>query len=86
MAEKKKTRRDIAEIARDIVERATDSALTGGELPATEPAPPDSQAVERGRKGGKAGGPARAARLSPEQRREIAQKAAKARWHDHDIK
>ena len=32
------------------------------------------------RKGGKAGGPARANKLSPERRREIAQTAAAARW------
>ena len=30
--------------------------------------------------GGKKGGPARANALSPEQRKEIAQRAAKARW------
>ncbi len=30
--------------------------------------------------GGKVGGPARAKKLSPEKRREIAKKAAKARW------
>lgn len=33
-----------------------------------------------GRIGGKKGGPARAAKLSPEKRAEIAQKAAAARW------
>jgi len=37
-------------------------------------------AVALGRLGGKKGGKARAAKLSPEQRREIAQKAARARW------
>jgi hypothetical protein len=30
--------------------------------------------------GGKKGGPARAKKLSPERRKEIARKAAKARW------
>lgn len=33
-----------------------------------------------GRAGGKAGGPARAAKLSPERMREIALKANRARW------
>jgi len=33
-----------------------------------------------GRAGGKKGGPARAAKLTPEQRRILAQKAANARW------
>ena len=37
-------------------------------------------AVALGRLGGKKGGKARAARLTPERRREIAQKAAQARW------
>jgi len=33
-----------------------------------------------GAKGGKKGGPARAAKLTPERRSEIARKAAQARW------
>jgi len=37
-------------------------------------------AVELGRRGGRVGGKARAARLSPERRREIARDAALARW------
>ncbi len=37
-------------------------------------------AVALGRLGGKKGGPARAAKLTPEQRKEIARKAAAARW------
>ncbi len=37
-------------------------------------------AVELGRLGGKKGGKARAEKLTPEQRSEIAKKAAKARW------
>ena len=40
----------------------------------------DPAAVELGRKGGLKGGKARAAKLSPEKRTEIAIKAAKARW------
>lgn len=39
-------------------------------------------AVELGRLGGKKGGPARAAKLSPNRRTEIAKKAAEARWGD----
>jgi hypothetical protein len=41
----------------------------------------DPMAVLLGRKGGAKGGPARAAKLSPEVRKEIARKAAMARWH-----
>lgn len=38
-------------------------------------------AVALGRLGGKKGGPARAASLTPEERRRIAREAAKVRWH-----
>lgn len=37
-------------------------------------------AVALGRKGGKVGGKARAAKLSPEKRKQIARAAARARW------
>ena len=37
-------------------------------------------AVELGRRGGLKGGKARAAKLTPEERSEIAKKAAQARW------
>jgi len=37
-------------------------------------------AVALGRRGGKKGGPARAAKLTPEQRSESARKAVQARW------
>ena len=40
----------------------------------------DPAAVSLGRKGGKKGGPARAAKLTPEQRSESARKAVQARW------
>ena len=40
----------------------------------------DQAAVALGRKGGLKGGKARAAKMAPEQRAEIARKAAKARW------
>jgi len=40
-------------------------------------------AVSLGRLGGLKGGKARAAKLSSEQRREIAKRAAEARWKSH---
>ena len=40
----------------------------------------DPAAVALGRKGGKRGGPARAAKLTPSQRSESARKAVQARW------
>ena len=44
----------------------------------------DLAAVLLGRRGGLKGGKARAATLSPDRRREIAAKAAKARWEKPD--
>jgi hypothetical protein len=50
--------------------------------PAPEPTPDGKNpaAVVLGRLGGKKGGPARARKLTKEQRAEIARKAAQARW------
>ncbi len=42
-------------------------------------------AVELGRLGGKKGGKARAKKLSPERRREIANKAALVRWSKDEV-
>ena len=63
-------------------------ALSLGE--AEEAVPPsaadtgkDPAAVALGRKGGLKGGKARAEALSAKERKEIAKKAAKARWKDH---
>jgi general stress protein YciG len=47
---------------------------------ATEEREEPSRAQVNGRKGGLAGGKARAEKLSPEKRSEIARKAAQARW------
>jgi len=65
---------DLSLLAKKIVEIATE-----GE-PTKEPSSKNIHAVELGRLGGKKGGKARAAKLSPEERKEIARKAAKARW------
>jgi hypothetical protein len=46
----------------------------------TEPKAPKTKAQTNGRVGGLKGGKARADKLSPEKRSEIAKKAAKARW------
>lgn len=47
-------------------------------------APKNPAAVALGKLGGRKGGPARAAKLTPEQRAEIARRAAAARWADRD--
>lgn len=58
--------------------------LTGQVEDHANESPPDSSkdpaAVALGRKGGLKGGKARAAKMTAEQRTDIARKAAKARW------
>jgi hypothetical protein len=63
-------RKDFTQVALDVVRRAT------GEEPAPAPTPKQ----EAGRKGGTKGGKSRMDALSPEERRELALKAAGARW------
>ena len=64
---------DLNRLAAAIVDEATGNAADpdAGKNPA---------AVALGRLGGQKGGKARAAKLSPDQRREMARKAAEARW------
>jgi len=64
---------DLNRLAASIVAEATDEDRDPyqGKNPA---------AVELGRRGGKKGGKARAAKLSAEERSEIAKKAAAVRW------
>jgi len=72
---KKKNIRDINVLASDIVEQAT-----GEPSPKLEDSTKNPAAVALGRLGGLKGGKARAKKLTPEQRKEIAKKAAQARW------
>lgn len=72
---KQKNIRDINVLASQIVEQAT-----GEPSPKPEDAAKNPAAVALGRLGGLKGGKARANKLTPEQRKEIAKKAAKARW------
>jgi len=66
---------DPNQAAKSIVERVT------GEQPALEPAPDKNPAAQAlGRLGGLKGGKARAASMTPEERKEVARKAAEARW------
>jgi len=75
MAEKRKKRpRDPLALAKMIGDIAT------GQTSDTEPDKRNPAAVEMGRLGGQKGGKARAAKLSPEHRQEIARNAAKKRW------
>ena len=73
-SKKPKRPSDLNFLASKIVEIVTEG----------EPAPPPDEknphAVALGRLGGQKGGKARAEKLTAEQRKEIAKKAAKARW------
>ena len=71
----KKKSRDINTLASQIVEEATGEAASKPEDSTKNPA-----AVALGKLGGLKGGKARAEKLSPEQRKEIARKAANVRW------
>lgn len=69
MAKKVKPVADINQLAKSIVDLATGSGST------KNPA-----AVALGRLGGLVGGKARAKKLTPKERSDIAKKAAAARW------
>lgn len=70
---------------RDVNQRAKATLdLFTGEAESIPERVKDPAAVELGRRGGLIGGKARAAKLSPEQRSEIARAAAKARWGDRE--
>ena len=62
--------------------------LIGEDRAANHPADPNKNqaAVELGRKGGLKGGRARADSMTPEQRKKIAQDAAKKRWNSPKTK
>lgn len=67
--------RDFAQLGKLVVDIAT------GAIPNDSPVTaPETRKAVAGRKGGMRGGKARAAKLSPRKRREIAKKAAAARW------
>jgi len=67
--------RDMNAMARAIVDQATSDKPEPDPYEGKNPA-----AVELGRLGGKKGGKARAAKLTAEERSEIARRAAKSRW------
>jgi hypothetical protein len=75
---KKKRPRDISQLAASIVSDATSEEKPTPEPPSKK----NPAAVALGRLGGLKGGKARAAKLSAKKRKEIAKKAAKARWGD----
>lgn len=82
MAKRKKKEHDFAVTAFRVVQEATgqiEPESEETELESTEGKNP--HAVALGRLGGLKGGKARASKLTPEQRKEIAKKGAQARWN-----
>ena len=71
---KRNKKQDINILAYNIVQEITE------ENPPNLPTSKNPHAVALGRLGGLKGGPARAKRLSKQKRKEIARKAALARW------
>ncbi len=65
---------DLNQLAKRLVGEAT------GNAPESEPDTRDPHAVALGAKGASKGGQARASRLTPEERKEIARRAAAKRW------
>lgn len=68
--------RDLNQWAKHMADLATGNAAEANPNEGK-----DASAVALGRRGGLKGGKARAAKMTPERRLEIARKAAKARWH-----
>ncbi len=74
MAKHPKRPRDPMQLAKLVIDMAT------GEVPNDSPKGPESAAMVARRKGGMAGGKARAKKLPAKKRQAIAKKAARARW------
>jgi hypothetical protein len=72
--------KDVNELAFSIVQQAIGEIDRAPDKPEKNPA-----AVTLGRLGGLKGGAARAAKLTPEKRVEIAKKAAEKRWERADL-
>jgi hypothetical protein len=72
---KRPKKMDLNQLAKRIVDEAT------GEIQPEEIDEKKKAAIESGRLGGLKGGKARAEKLTPEERSEIAKKAADTRWN-----
>jgi len=80
---KRSSTADVAQNALRVVEAAIGAPLAEPKKPILFPSRPkkkNAAAVALGKLGGRKGGRARAAKLSPQERTAIAQRAAKARW------
>jgi len=83
MPKRSSKQKDTQELARHVLDSVVpDAEVTDEDTPDEAPVEDGKNpaAVALGRLGGKKGGPARAKKLTKEQRSEIAKKAATARW------
>ena len=82
---KKSKPADISQLARGLFHDGMGESLTEpspfSDQPTETPRKKNPAAVALGKLGGKKGGAAHAKKLTPEQRKSIAQKAARARWN-----
>ena len=76
---KRKQPRDVNQLAKAIVDQATDNPASVEKAKADQPEK-NPAAVALGRLGGLKGGRARAEKLSAKKRKQIAKKAAAKRW------
>lgn len=72
--------KDLNQLAKSIVDRATGQAKDEQAPPEPDTDGKNPAAVALGKLGGKKGGPARAKSLTADERSKIAREAAKARW------
>jgi hypothetical protein len=80
MARRKKKEHDFAVTAFRVVQKATGQVEREPKVEPELVEGKNPHAVALGRLGGLKGGKARSEKLTPEQRRKIAKKAAQARW------
>lgn len=79
MRKRSSTKKDINTVVKSLVDLVTGNPVTEDISPIAKKEK-NPAAVLLGRLGGQRGGKARAAKLTPEQRSEIARKAARSRW------
>ena len=70
---------DLNQLAKRIVDEATEEIEPEPEIDEKKKA-----TIESGRRGGLKGGKARAEKLTPKERSEIAKNDANSRWEDHN--
>ena len=82
----KRLSKDINQAAFQMVRRSTGTESEPSRPPRVSQSDISRVMSAMGRKGGKIGGKRRMTTMTPEQRREVALKAAKTRWANHKAK